>query len=235
MKAVTAAFPKKIAADAWSMIEAGKPGWSYERWPARYVFNAHADFRYVIMDAAPAVSVWAWPDRSDLCLQAFLDTVAAGGARPMTLLLPDVPAYRSFARRYVRGERMTRVARAQLEDRLYQTPGEVINKRGYVLSAEFGPRLVVYPDGTEDTGDHLTSALAYLSAHHTVRLTVWDILADALLRASSSAARIPVRPFSVSDQDRQDMGRWYTQLIEFEDMGALLSPYRPSLLDVPSF
>jgi hypothetical protein len=100
-----------------------------------------------------------------------------------------------------------------------------------VLSAEFAPRLVVHTDGTEHDGAALTSTLAYLDARHMLRLSVWDVLGDALLREVATATPVAAQPFSVSALDRSDMVRWHTQYAEYEDVGALLLPYRPTLLD----
>ena len=112
VKAVAGALPKKVAEDAWRIGPVGKSRWSYQRDAAHYIYNAHAGFTYITVESAPAVCIWAWPDRSDLVLQAFLDTVAVGTADPVTVILPDVPAFREFARRYVRGEHMDKVERA---------------------------------------------------------------------------------------------------------------------------
>jgi hypothetical protein len=38
-------------------------------------------------------------------------------------------------------------------------------------------------------------------------------------------------PFSVSAFDRSDKVQWHARNAEYEDAGALLRPYRPSLLD----
>jgi hypothetical protein len=231
VKAVAGALPKKVAEDAWRIGPVGKSRWSYQREAAHYVYNAHAGFTYVTVESAPAVCIWAWPDRSDLALQAFLDTVAVGTADPVTVILPDVPAFRDFARRYVRGERMAKVERALMEERLYRFPPEASTKRGYVLSAEFAPRLVVDADGTEQAGADFASTLAYLDAHHTLRLSAWDVLGDALLREVAAATPAAALPFSASASDRSDMVHWHTQYAEYDDVGALLRPYRPSLLD----
>jgi hypothetical protein len=231
VKALTGALPKKVREDAWCIGPVGKSGWSYQRDAEHYIFNGHAGFAFMTVEAAPAVCIWGWPDRSDLCLQAFLDTVAAGTPDPVTFILPDVPALRSFARRYTSGERMQHTERALIEESFYRPVGGVSNKRGYVLSAEFTPRLIVHPDGTEDDGTVLTSALAYLDTHHTLRLSAWDVLSDALLRGAAAATPAMGRPFSVPASDRAEMVRWYTQYAEYEDGDALLRPYRPSLLD----
>lgn len=231
VKALTGARPKKVAEDAWRIDPVGKSGWSYQRDAGHYIFNANAGFTFITVEAVPAVCVWGWPDRSDLCLQAFLDAIAVGTPDPVTLILPDVPAFRSFARRYVRSERMDKTVRALAEESFYRLIGGVSNKRGYVLSAEFAPRLIVHPDGTEDDGTVLSSALAYLNAHHTLRLSAWDVLTDALMRDVAAATPVAERPFSVSASDRAEMVRWYARYADYEDGAALLRPYRPSLLD----
>ena len=230
VKAVAGALPKKVAEDAWRIGPMGKSRWSYQRDAAHYVYNAHAGFTYITVESAPAVCIWAWPDRSDLVLQAFLDTVAVGTADPVTVILPDVPAFREFARRYVHGEHMAKVDRAPMEECFYRFPPEAPTMRGDVLSAEFAPRLVVNADGTERDGAVFASTLAYLDAHHTLRLSAWDVLGDALLREVAAATPAAALPFSVSAFDRSDKVQWHARNAAYEDAGALLRPYRPSLL-----
>ena len=104
------------------------------------------------------------------------------------------------------------------------------NKRGNILSAEFAPRLVVHPDGSEDDGALLAGAIAYLDAHHTLRLSVWDLLRDALLRGVAMTARSAPSRFSVSASDRADTVSWYGRNTEYDDPD-VLRPYCPSLLD----
>ena len=53
-------------------------------------------------------------------------------------------------------------------------------------------------------------AIAYLDAHHTLRLSVWDLLRDDLLRGGRGWwQRRAARPFSVTASDRADMLHWY--------------------------
>jgi hypothetical protein len=231
VKELTGSAPGKIADGAWGPAPAGKSRWSYQHGAGRYIFNASADFTLMTVETAPAVCIWGWPDRSDGCLQAFLDTVAAGGPGPVFVIVPDVPAYRDFARRYVRREQMAESRRALIEDLLYRYPQGMINKRGCVLSAEFAPRLVIYPDGAEDDGAVLAGAIAYLDAHHTLRLSIWDVLHDDLLREAALAACPAPETFSVAAAERADMVLWYRQLPEYDDPGVLFRPYHPSLLD----
>jgi hypothetical protein len=230
VKSLTGAPPKKTADDSWKIVADGKSGWTYGRNAASYVFNAHAAFAYTQVDDAPAACIWAWPDRSDICLQAYLDTAAGHAQSPVTVILPDVPAFRSFARRYVRRESMDRVERALMEEGLYGQ-GSFTNKRGYITSCRFAPQLIVHPDAAEDEGVVLTSALAYLSARHALRLSVWDVLADALLREVATATEAETPSFTAEEPQRSDMIVWYQQGAEFEDAHALLRPYRPTFLD----
>ena len=230
VKELTGSVPKKTAEDAWVLAPPAKSGWSYQREAAHYLFNAAAGFKYLQVQAAPAVCIWGWPDRSDGCLQAFLDTVADQAADPVTVILPDVPAFRDFARRYVRMEPMTDCGRTLIEDHLYRMPLAMPNKRGTILSADFAPRLVVHPDGSEDDGLLLTGALVYLDAHHTLRFSVWDLLRDALLRAVAMTAPPPSRPFALAASDRTDMVSWYGRNTEYDEPD-VLRPYRPTLLD----
>jgi hypothetical protein len=227
VKAVTGSLPKATA-DAWRIGE-GKSRWSYQSGAERYIFNAKAGYSCITVDMPPAVSVWGWPDRSDICLQSFVDTISTGAPDPVTIILPDVPAFRDFARRYVRGACMNKIERTQMEESHYRSGG--LARSGYMLSAGFEPSLVVHPDGTEDDGTVLSGALAYLDANHTLRLSVWDVLSDPLLREVATPARAAPSPFSVPVQDRFDKVRWYAQQARFEDVAALYSPYRPGLLD----
>ncbi len=231
VKDLTGSVPGKAAEDAWGLAPAGKSRWSYQREAGRYIFNASAGFTLMTVETAPAVCIWGWPDRSDGCLQAFLDTVAAERPGPVFAILPDVPAHRDFARRYVRREQMVKSERALIEDLLYHYPPGMINKRGCVLSTEFAPRLVIYPDGGEDDGAVLAGAIAYLDAYHTLRLSVWDVLRDDLLREAALTACPAPGTFTVSASERADMVLWYRQFPEYDDPGVLFRPYRPSLLD----
>ena len=230
VKELTGSMPKKTAEDAWALAPPAKSGWSYQREAAHYLFNATAGFRYFQVQAAPAVCIWGWPDRSDGCLQAFLDTVTADAPDPVTVILPDVPAFRDFARRYVRMEPMADSGRTLIEDHLYRMPLAMPNKRGTILSADFAPRLVVHPDSGEDHGLLLTGALAYLDAHHTLRFSVWDLLRDALLRAVAMTAPPAPRPFTLSASDRTDIVSWYGRNTEYDEPD-VLRPYRPTLLE----
>jgi hypothetical protein len=230
VKALTGSPPKKVAEGTWSLGPVGKSRWSYQRNAGHFIFNASAGFTLVAVETAPTVCIWGWPDRSDGCLQAFLDTIAVRASDPVFAILPDVPSCRDFARRYAQRQLTVKADRALIEDFLYRSPPDMVNKRGYVLAAEFAPRLVVYPDGGEDDGDVLSGALAYLDARHTLRLSVWDVLRDDLLREAARTACPAPRSFSVTAADRADMVSWYWQLPEYDDPRILFRPFRPSLL-----
>lgn len=231
VKLFTGSFPQKISEDIWRVGQTNKSRWSYQRDAKRYVFNANEGFSLIAIDAAPAVVIWGWPDRSDICLQAFLDTIVGDSADPVTAILPDVPAFRDFARRYVRRERLTNVERAPIEDCLYRYPGYMPNKRGLVLSSEFEPRLIVYPDGSEDDGELLKSALNYVDAHHNLQVSAWDLLQDSLFRDVLLTLKTPSRTFELSAFDRKDMISWYGRLQEYENPEVLFRPRRMKLLD----
>jgi hypothetical protein len=77
----------------------------------------------------------------------------------------------------------------------------------------------------------LTSALAYLNARHALRLSVWEVLADALLQEVATATQAETPSFAAEASQRSDMVVWYQQGAEFEDAHALLRPHRPTLLD----
>ena len=102
IKSLTGSLPKKLHEDVWSLGPVGKARWTYQVDAEKYVFNGGVNFRLIDVQAPPAVAIWGWPDRSDQCLQAFLNTVARDTSEPVTVILPDVPALRDFARRYVK-------------------------------------------------------------------------------------------------------------------------------------
>ena len=197
IKDVTGAPAKKLSEDTWTIGLAGKLRWYHQGDPRQYVFNARADYGLMTVDPAPSVSIWAWPDRSDLVLRAFTDTVTAGALEPVTVILPDVPAFRSFARRYVRRQHMTNIERTWMEETLFPHFGMTGLRHARVLSGEFAPRVVINGDGTEEDGAALASALAYLDAHHTVRLSAWDVLADPLMRDIAALTPVTPRPFAL--------------------------------------
>lgn len=219
----------RLAAAARAALHSERPGL---RWRA---LGGHFPdgFSFFLVEAAPTVCIWGWPDRSDSCLQAYLDTIASGATDPVTVILPDVPAFRKFARRYIRREPTANSERTLIEDHLYRMPSDMPNKRGTILSAEFAPRLVVHPDGSEDDGALLMGAVAYLDARHTLRLSVWDVLRDPLLRGVAMTTRPLPRPFGLSGSDRTDIVSWYGRNTEYDESD-VLRPYRPSLLDVVS-
>jgi hypothetical protein len=231
VKSLSGSLPTKIREDEWRIGRVGRSGWSYQNDASRFPFNADMGFTAIDVERSPTLVVWAWPDRSDLAFQAFLDTVAVTGPEPVTAIVPDVPAFRDFARRYVQKQEMWKVSRALLEECLYRHPRNMPGKRGRVLSAQFAPQLVIHPDGVEEDGARMTSALAYLDVQHSLRLTVWDVLRDQLLGDAAAALQTQPDHFALSDDVRLEAVRWYRQLPEYDDPGILLEPSRPSLLD----
>jgi hypothetical protein len=227
VKAAAGRVPKPVP-DAWHLGEPSKSRWTYQDDARQYVFNARADYAFISVDTPPSVTVWGWPDRSDLCLQAFVDTISGEASEPVTIVLPDAPAFRDFARRYVRAMPMTNVERTLMEDSLY---GDNFSRRGYVLAAEFEPSRIIHPDGSEDEGRAFSGALAYLDARHTLRLPVWSVLGDALLREVASSGSLAATSFSLPAQERFDKVRWYAQQAKWEPVAELFGPYRPTLLD----
>jgi hypothetical protein len=227
VKATAGRVPKSVP-DAWHLGEPSKSRWAYQDEARQYVFNARADYTFISVDTPPSVTVWGWPDRSDLCLQAFVDTISAEASEPVTVILPDAPAFRDFARRYVRAMPMTNVERTLMEDSLY---GDNFSRRGYVLEAEFEPSRVIHPDGNEDEGRAFSGALAYLDACHTLRLPMWSVLGDALLREVASSGSLGATSFSLPAQERFDKVRWYAQQAKWEPVAELFGLYRPTLLD----
>lgn len=112
VKTLTGSPPKKVAEDAWGLAPVGNSRWSYQRDAGHFIFNASAGFTLVAVETAPTVCIWGWADRSDGCLQAFLDTIAVRASDPVFAILPDVPSCRDFARRYVRSQLMVKADRA---------------------------------------------------------------------------------------------------------------------------
>ena len=232
IKDVTGAAAKRFSGDTWAIGSAGKLRWYYQDDPRQYVFNARAGYDLITVEAAPSVSIWAWPDRSDLVLQAFTDTMTASAPEPATVILPDVPAFRSFARRYVRRQQMVNVERTRMEENLFS--GGVQRRHAQVMSGEFAPRLVINADGTEEDGAALAGALAYLDANHAIRLSVWDVLADPLMRGIAALTSVERQPFELPASDRRDLIRSYSLSAASEgtdDIDTLLRVYRPTLLD----
>ncbi len=234
VKDVTGTTAKEFPEDTWTIGPAGKLRWYYQGDPRQYVYNARASYGLMTVDPAPAVSIWAWPDRSDLVLQAFIDTMTVGAQEPVITILPDVPAFRSFARRYVRRQQMTNIERTWMEETLFPNFGMSESRHARVLSGEFAPRLVINADGTEEDGAALAGALAYLDANHAVRLSVWDVLADPLMRDIVALTPFARRPFALPDPDRRDLIRSYAMSSGTEGIdgiATLLRIYRPTLLD----
>lgn len=232
VKSASGSPPKTLHEEEWSLGPNGKSRWSRERAPWRYVFNANRGFSQFDVSTSPAAAIWAWADRSAPCLQAFLDTAAVSGDLATTVVLPDIPDFRRFARAYVRRRALDNVERAFLEAAL-ASGDPVPNMRGVVIAAEFSPQLVIHPDGSEVDGSRLTSALAYLGARHTVRLSVWDVLNDPLLSESATRDPVTVVREELPVFRRNEMRNWYARYrSESPDwIDAIFRPFHPRILD----
>lgn len=128
---------------------------------------------------------------------------------------------------------MANVERTRLEENLL-TPAAIQRRYAQVMSGEFAPRLVINADGTEEEGAALAGALAYLDANHAIRLSVWDVLADPLMRGIAALTPVARRPFELPPSDRRHHIRTYSLWARTEgidDIDTLLRLYRPTLLD----
>jgi hypothetical protein len=129
---------------------------------------------------------------------------------------------------------MPNVDRTLLEDHLYYYNSLIgmPNQRGEVISATFLPTLVVDADGTETDGRGLAAGLAYLDAHHGLRVSVWDLLKDELLRSSAASLESAVRESSLAEWGAQATTQWYRRYRAFYDP-KLFRVFRP--LDVVKY
>ena len=188
--------------------------WQHGGGPLGFVVHLAKGQQYPVVDP-PHVAVWRWPDRSDLFLHAFCDVLSKHGTVPLTVVLPDIPTLRDFARRYNAKKTMTHIQRALLEDLI--DFGGAPNARGTVCYARFRPTLVVDADGLEIDGDELTLALEYLDSHYELQLSPWGLLRDPLMRAHLGqrldevrarwAAQVRWTPEELGNL--QDISDWY--------------------------
>lgn len=215
--------PKKLKANDLVLKKPQRGAWLYHREPSIFVLHQRsADPLYQIVDHPPAVALWRWPDRSDLVLHAWCDTLASASAGPVTVVLPDTPMLRDFARRYVRRERMDRIERTYLENAAHFGGGEVPNQRGTACYLRVHTSLIIDADGTEWDGDLLTVALDYLETHYQLRISPFDAVRDPLLTGiladhvgrlrESRAGDAAWRPEEL--QRFKEMRRWYARYRE---------------------
>jgi len=225
VKALGGRYPKKqVWANHPPLKKPGRGRWLYDSGPPRFVFHCVRGQELIPVAVSPSVVLWRWPDRSDLMLQALCETLSRRGSYPSTVVLPDVPALRDFARRYNRCERMDRVRRALLEQQLYFEL-EKPNKRGAVVYGRFGPRLVIDSDGTEWDGKLLSAAISYLETHYRLRLRPWELFHEPLFRqllekrAQESEPDTSLEWSPTEIVERQRMLDWYRP--EHENPGAM--------------
>ena len=191
IKALGSRPPTKLKPDDFAVRKPPRGTWLYHHYPASFVLHQLSrEPLYRLAGDAPRVALWRWPDRSDLMLRAWCDTLAAASPSPMTVVLADTPMLRDFARRYVRREPMHRIDRTYVENALHfagedvpdglrPRPGQTPPSRACYLRVR--PSLVVDSDGTELDGDLLTVALDYLETHYQLRISPFDALRDPLL------------------------------------------------------
>ncbi|GAA5162047.1 hypothetical protein GCM10023321_47020 [Pseudonocardia eucalypti] len=224
--------PKKLKVNDLVLQKPPRGTWLYHREPSTLVLHQRSpEPLYQFVGNAPKVALWRWPDRSDLVLQAWCDTLASASADPVTAVLPDTPMLRGFARRYVRRERMDRIERTYLENAAHFGVGEVPNQRGDACYLRVHTSLVIDSDGTEWDGDLLTAALNYLETHYQLRIPPFDAVRDPLLTEiltdhvdqlrESRAARIAWRPDEL--QRFNEMRSWYAR---YREQGSRLDIFR---------
>ncbi|MFD4986495.1 hypothetical protein [Streptomyces sp. NPDC058374] len=179
VRAVVGRVPTKIRAGAGTLAKPARSRWLYDRESTAYMaqqLSATPPFQTV---DAPRVAIWRWPGVSDSFLQAWCDTIASAATTEPLVVLPDTPAMRSFARRYVRREYMTKVARIQAENKLHFTVGHV--PRSTSVYHRPAATLLITSDGTEVDGDLYLAALQYLDTHYQLRVDALTLLADPLM------------------------------------------------------
>jgi hypothetical protein len=129
----------------------------------------------------PTVALWRWPDRSDMMLQAFCDTLSPPEAQPVAVVLPDTPGLYDFALRYSSKLEMTKVERT-LRENVSHFGGRDGHAASAVCYARFGISRVIEPDGEELDGELVSAALDFLEANYQVRIAPWNLVKDPLLR-----------------------------------------------------
>jgi hypothetical protein len=186
--------PAKVKDGPPKLQKPARGRWLYFRRPTLFVFDwtgasagggVKSSRLFEIQDP-PTIAAWIWPDRSDLVLHAFCHTLTLAGSRALTLVLPDTPALRHFARRYNRRESMNHVQRTLLENQLYFSLSPP-SQRGTVCYGRFRPTLVIDIDGQEVDGDLLSVSLDYLEKNYELQISPWDLLHDPLMREVVSA------------------------------------------------
>jgi hypothetical protein len=194
VKALTGNFP--VRARPWgepASVGLGKPGrrrWLYDYserepfgrvWhrPALFAINCLRGQTLLRVASPPAVALWRFPDRSDMMLQAFCDTLAPPDGAPVTVVLPDTPDLYDFALRYSTKQQMDKGERTLLENIVNFDTSPLFPP---ACLSRFGLTRVVEPGGGELDGDLLSAALDFLDTNYQVQISPWDLVHDQLVR-----------------------------------------------------
>jgi hypothetical protein len=182
-----------------------------------------------------------WPDRSDLLLHALCDAISTTTDRPTTIVLPDTPMLRDFARRYSRRQYMTRIRRTLLENTM-DFATERPNRRGTACYLRARPALVVDSDGTEVDGDELAAAAEYLDANFNLRISPFDLIRDPLMSAQLRSRVQNVRSVRQRESEwtaeesvtLKKMREWYGRYFDEAEDAALFREHCPRPLEYSS-
>lgn len=189
VRAVSGRYPTKRK--ELLLRKPSKGRWLYDTDPAVFVMSEAHNREEVGVESPPRVAIWRRPDRSDLILHAFCETVTRGSDEPVCIVLPDTPMLRDFARRYNAKQKMDRVSRTRLENFIqFSLSGSMGGTACYTR-----PRatLVVDHDLQEWDGDLLVAALDYLDTHYQLRISAFDMLREPLLRSQLERGLLAMR------------------------------------------
>jgi len=239
VKAVAARAPRKGQPNSAVLQKPDRGRWLYDRNPSLFMIHCIQGHGLFHVETPPTVALWRWPDRSDPMLQGMCDTFASESEVPITVILPDTPGLRDFARRYVKRYSMDRIDRILLENLLHFGT-EVPNQRGDVCYARFAPTLVIEPDTAEWDGDLLAGALDFLDANYQVRISPWELVKDPLLRAqlparikAIKAERASRKAWTTEEKGKlEKMRNWYQMQWTFnsQESAALYRKHWPAPL-----
>ena len=242
VKRLAGRFPAKASfANGRALTRPGKGRWAYSRCPAAFALNYAVATPVVTFGTPPDVLIWMWPDRSDLLLDALCDAISTTTDRPTTIVLPDTPMLRDFARRYSRRQYMTRIRRTLLENTM-DFATERPNRRGTACYLRARPALVVDSDGTEIDGDELAAAAEYLDTNFNLRISLFDLIRDPLMSAQLRSRVQNVR--SVRQRESEwtaeesatlsKMREWYGRHSDEAEDAALFREHCPRPLEYSS-
>lgn len=223
-------------------VALGKPAlgrWLYEQNPSLLALHCIRGHNIFTVAVPPTVAIWRWPDRSDMMLQAFCDTLASPEGEPVTVVLPDTPGLRDFARRYTARQRMTNIERTLLENLLHFY---IRHDEGYsVCHGRFNLTRVIESSGEELDGDVVGAALDFLDTNYQVRISPWDLVRDPLLRNHLSprvevlrSARADFPPWTDDERaELEEVRNRYREMKSPKWEAGGFSPHRPEPLGPP--